>query len=197
MACQAQLLRWLDEIGVVVRYRHIVTAEARHAAAVKSAVDEVVRLHPILLRRAFRIVRECRLTEMVFLERPEVLELEANVISHWPIVMLARVGIARRAALRVALQAHIIRRDIVQPRRIDDRGLTRTRHVLAAGTVASLTADVPFGHLFGLDVVVGRMAAVSTRDRSDASNCRQAWTGSAAATIRCPVERDTSATFYW
>ena len=70
-------------------------------------------------------------------------------------------------------------------------------YALAAGTVASLTADVPFGHLFGLDVVVGRMAAVAQGTARTRRIVARLGRDSAAATIRCPVERDTAATFYW
>src|SRR5579862_607466 len=35
------------------------------------------------------------------------------------------------------------------------------RRMLAAGSVAALAADVPFGHLLRLDVVIDRVAAVA------------------------------------
>ena len=78
VAGQAQLLGRLQQIGVVRRAVRVVAAEAGHAARVHQALDEVVALHPVLVRRAVGEVRERRLAELVLLELPEVLQVEPD-----------------------------------------------------------------------------------------------------------------------
>ena len=95
VARQAQLLRRLDEIRVVIRPMHVMAAEAGDAAAIHEAVDEVVRLHAVLLRRALCVVSKRRLTEMPFFERPEILQLQPDVEADRPVVVLAVVRILR------------------------------------------------------------------------------------------------------
>ena len=56
---------------VVVAMR-IVAGKAGHAARVHYALDEIVALHPILVRRTVGEVREARLTWFVRFERPKI-----------------------------------------------------------------------------------------------------------------------------
>src|SRR5262245_65383409 len=78
MAREAQLLRRFDQVGVVAGAVDVVAAEAGDAARVHQALREIIALHPVLVRRAVREMRERRVTEFVFLELPEVLEIERS-----------------------------------------------------------------------------------------------------------------------
>jgi hypothetical protein len=51
----------------------IVAAGACDAARVHQAVDEIIALHPVLVRGAVRKVREGGFAELVFFELPVVL----------------------------------------------------------------------------------------------------------------------------
>ena len=71
---QAQIVRRLDQIRVVRSAVNVVTTEARHSPRVHQALDEVVALHPVLVRGAICKVREGRLPELVLFQLPEILE---------------------------------------------------------------------------------------------------------------------------
>src|SRR6185437_2372292 len=63
----------------------------------------------------------------------------------------------------MALNASVTGRHVIHLRRIDDIAARGVRHVLAAGTVASLAADIPFSYLLGVNVVPDRMTAIAKR----------------------------------
>ena len=77
MAGEAHLPDRLDQIGVVAGAMRVVAAEAGDAPPVHHTLDEVVALHPVLVRRAVGEVRERRLAELVLFETPEVLQIPA------------------------------------------------------------------------------------------------------------------------
>jgi hypothetical protein len=60
-----------------------------------------------------------------------------------------RVG--ERPSLRMATDACVVRGDVIEPRRIDDRGPRGIGDMIAARAVAGFAADIPFGHGFGSD----------------------------------------------
>src|SRR4029077_10752642 len=72
-----------------------------------------------------------------------------------------RVG--ERAALRVALDAGVVRFYVVHSRRIQNIAARGMVYMSAPRTMAALAAYVPLRHLFGLNVVVNRMASVARR----------------------------------
>src|SRR6202050_2379471 len=80
-----------------------------------------------------------------------------------PIIVFAVNRIGLRTPLRVTANAGVVRRDIIEPGRIDDRGPDGIGDMGAARSVAGFAADVPFGYALCLDVVVDRMAAVAER----------------------------------
>ena len=90
-------------------------------------------------------VRERRLAELVLFELPEVLQVRALVKADRPVVVLPFDRIRQRLSLRVALDAGVVGAHVVEPRGIDDVGAAGLAHVLAAGAVALLAADVPLG----------------------------------------------------
>src|ERR1700693_3113520 len=63
----------------------------------------------------------------------------------------------------MALDAGVVRMDVIHSRGIQDITARRMRDVLAARAVAALAAYVPLRHFFRVNVVVDRMAAVACR----------------------------------
>src|SRR5207253_7333130 len=146
VAGQAQLTRGFDQVGVVLGSMNIVAIETLHPAAIHDALNEVIALHSILVTRPVGEMHEIRLTEFVLLQLPEIFQVEPLVEADRPIVILATNRIAERLALRMALDARIGRVHKIEPRRIHDIGASRIGSMLAAGTMASLAADIPFGN---------------------------------------------------
>src|SRR5215467_6341608 len=72
---------------------------SRDAALVHHALREVVPLHPVLVRRAVREMRERRLAELVFLELPEILKLQTWPVADGPVVVLAFERLLQRLPL--------------------------------------------------------------------------------------------------
>src|SRR5262249_23098355 len=91
--------------GVVGVTGSCVAAEAGHPALVHLALDEIVALHPILMRRAVGKVRERRCAGRMFLETPEVTEPSALVEPDRPVEISAFMWILEWLPLRVALDA--------------------------------------------------------------------------------------------
>ena len=131
--------------------------------AIHHALHEVVALHAILVRGAVREIRESGEARRGFLEFPEILQFEPHVVADWPVVVFPLDGTGQRAALRVALDAGIAGRDVVHAGGIERVAAGRMLHVLAARAVAALAADVPFGHLFRVNVVIDGVATVAGR----------------------------------
>ena len=65
VACQANLVRRFDQVGVVFGAVDVMATEAGHPAPIHHALDEVVALHPILVTRSIGEMRERRLAELV------------------------------------------------------------------------------------------------------------------------------------
>ncbi len=53
----------------------VVATEAAHTMRVHRALDKIVALHPILMRRAIREVSERLLTGLMLFQFPEILEI--------------------------------------------------------------------------------------------------------------------------
>ena len=70
---QADLIRRLDELRIILRAMHIVTGGAGDAMPVHDALRKVVTLHPVLMRRAVWKVVEIGLSQRAVFESPEVL----------------------------------------------------------------------------------------------------------------------------
>jgi len=51
---------------------HIMTAKARHAAAVHHALHKIIPLHPIFVSRAIGVMRERHLAQRMLLKLPEI-----------------------------------------------------------------------------------------------------------------------------
>ena len=78
-----------DEDGIVGGAMHVVTTEAGHATRIHDTADEIVALHPVLVPCAVGEVSEGRLAELMFLELPEILQIEAHMKAHWPVIVFA------------------------------------------------------------------------------------------------------------
>ena len=68
MAFEAHQAAWFDQIRVVLRSVNVVAGTAHHAPAIHNALDQVVPLHTISVRRAVGEVREGGLAEFGLFE---------------------------------------------------------------------------------------------------------------------------------
>ena len=75
MAIEANFVRRLSQLRVVFRAVRVVAAEARYAATVHHALDEIISLHAILVSSAVCIMSEGRVAERMFFQLPKVAEV--------------------------------------------------------------------------------------------------------------------------
>ncbi len=72
------------------------------------------------------------------------------------------MGLVERSTLRMALDAGVVGTYVIHTGRIRNIVARRVIDVDAPGTVAALAANVPLRDLFGLNVVINRVAAVAS-----------------------------------
>src|SRR4051812_31266128 len=94
-------------------------------------------------------------------ELPVVGELEAGVIAHRPVIILALDGIGEGLALGMAGDAGVVGLDVILARRIEDGLLDGIGDMGAAGAMTLLAADIPFLGLLGVQIEIDGMAAVA------------------------------------
>jgi hypothetical protein len=163
MAFEAQNVRRLNEVSVIFSAVHVVATETRDAPGIHDARYKIVALHSILMRGAIRKMRERLLTELVLFQLPVILQIKADIETNRPIVILSFDRARQGAALRMTLDAGVVGLNEIETCRIHDIGARRPGGVLAAGAMAFFAAHVPFRDSLGLDVVVHRMATVTSR----------------------------------
>ena len=85
------------------------------------------------------------------------------MIAHRPVVVFPFNRIRQWASLGMALNTGVTRSDVIHFRWIQNVFAGTVCYVLATRAMAAFAAYVPFGDLFGLDVVVDRVAPVAGR----------------------------------
>jgi hypothetical protein len=165
VAIEAQNIDGLEQVGVVSGSVHIVATEAGHATGIHHAIHEIITLHSILVAGTVGEMGKGCLAELVVFELPVILKIQANLKTHRPIVIFPFDLVLQWAALRMALHADIVRMDVIEAGGVHDVRAGWMLNMCGSGSVAFLTADIPFRYRFGLDVVVHRMAAVAKRAR--------------------------------
>lgn len=125
------------------------------------ALHEVVALHSILVRGSIREMGECRLAQLVFLQAPVIVKIPTDVKTDGPIVILPFDRVLQRLALRMTLDADVIRLDIVEPGGIHDIRALRMLNMRGAGSVTLFATDIPLCDSLGLDVIAHRVASVA------------------------------------
>ena len=163
MTCRADLLGWLYKHGLIVGTVRIMATRARDASRVHQALHEIIALHAVLMRCPVGEMRKRQLAQLVVFQFPKIDQFFAHVKANRPIVVFAFDGIRQRLTLRVTLDAGVVRLHIVELGGIDDIRLTLVLYVIAAGTVASLAANVPFRDFLGVDIVIDRVASIAER----------------------------------
>src|SRR5581483_6832695 len=128
---------------------HIVAGETGDSARVHDACYEIVALHPVLVSSAVGEMGKCSLAELVFFKLPELAQIQAYIEADMPVVIFSAHRVCERLALRMALDADVVRLNVVQPCGVDDVQSRRLRGMLASGAVAFFASHVPFGYLFG------------------------------------------------
>lgn len=122
MALQAHLVRAdrLNQFRVILRAMHIMATEARDAMPVHQTLHVVVALHPVLVRSAICEIEEIGDAQPVLFERPVILQMQPDVKSNWPVIILPVNRIVQRTPLHVTLDTNIIGVHKIHPRGIDD-----------------------------------------------------------------------------
>ena len=128
---------------------------------VHHAIHEVIALHSILVRRAIGEMGESRLARFVLFQAPVIAELQADVETDGPIIVLGLDRILQRLTLRMTLDADIVRLDIIEPGGIHDVRTGRMLDVRDTRSMAFFTTDIPLRDRLGLDVIAHRVAAVA------------------------------------
>lgn len=65
---------------------HVVAGEASNSAPVHDALHKIISLHPVLMRRAIREMREGSLAKGDVFELPIILKVKTAVVPHGPVV---------------------------------------------------------------------------------------------------------------
>ena len=115
---QAYFIGRLTKLRVIFCSVRIVTIKAGNAAAVHHALDEVIALHAVLVRRAVGKMSETQIAKPVVFELPIIPQVETNVKADGPVVVFSIDGICQRSALRVALNAGIVGVHVIKLGRI-------------------------------------------------------------------------------
>jgi hypothetical protein len=97
---------------------HIVAAKAGDTMRVHDARDKVIALHAIFVRRSVREVRKGRFAQLVVFQFPEIFKVQADAETDRPIVVFVFDGTCQGLSLGMALNADVIRLDIVQAGRV-------------------------------------------------------------------------------
>lgn len=99
VAGQAKGVALLAHNSRIVGAMRIVTIEAGDAARIHQALDEIITLHPVLVRRSVGEVGEGRFAELVFVQLPEVPQVQADMKADRPVVVFSFDRIFQRPAL--------------------------------------------------------------------------------------------------
>jgi hypothetical protein len=101
---------------------NVMAAKASHSVCVHRARDEIVALHPVLVRGAICEMRKARLAQLVFFQPPEVSEIQPDMETNRPIIILPLDRTFEWTALGVALNADVVRLDVVELGGVHDVG---------------------------------------------------------------------------
>ena len=72
VAIQAQVVGWFSQLRIVFRAMHVVATKTGHPTAVHHALNEIISLHPVLVRRAIGEVCKRSLAQRVLFQLPEI-----------------------------------------------------------------------------------------------------------------------------
>jgi len=191
VARQADSVAHCIQIGDVLIAVYLMAIKAANLPVVHNALDEVVALHSVLVRREIGVLIEIGCSRFQFFELPVIGQPSARQKADRPVVIFARDRIAERLPLAMALDTGVISAHVIEGLRINDVLLRRMSDVQATRTVAFLEAYISFRYMLGLYVVVDRVTPVACRSaRGDQSW----WDRRRAPTNPCLPQRDTEAT---
>ena len=108
MTIETEFVGRFPQLRVVVRAVNIVAGRASDTVAVHYALNEVVPLHPVLVRCAIGEMPEICLPKRDVFELPVVHKTYAYVVANRPVIGFAFNQAHTRPPLRVALDAGVI-----------------------------------------------------------------------------------------
>ena len=109
VAFKAHEVAGLDEVGIIFRAVRVMAGVAGDAPSVHHALDKIITLHAVLVGGAVGEMGEGGFAQLVFFQLPEIRQVLSHFEADGPIVSLAGDGRGEGAALRVALDASVIR----------------------------------------------------------------------------------------
>lgn len=119
VAFEAERIRGLDQVCIVLGAVNIVATEAAHPMRIDRALNKVVSLYSVFVRRPVREMREGLLTELVLFKLPKVFQVQAHSKSDWPVIIVSVDRSFERLPLRVPLDANIRSLDRIEARQVD------------------------------------------------------------------------------
>jgi hypothetical protein len=109
VAFKAHHVSRLQQECVVTGAMRIMATRAFDSSRVHDALNKIIPLHTVFMRSAIGEVGKRRLPKLVLLQPPKILQLEACMKADRPIVVLSLDWIRQWAALRMALDANVVR----------------------------------------------------------------------------------------
>ena len=120
VALQAQHIGGLQQVGIVLGAVDVMATVAADAVRIHGALDKIIALHAVLVRRTICEMSESLLAQLVFFQLPEVLQIESNSKANGPVIIRAVDRVRERLPLRMALDANIGGLYGIQSSGIDD-----------------------------------------------------------------------------
>src|ERR1700733_172185 len=165
MAVQTEFVGGHPQLRVMACAVHIVACCAGHAMTVHHALNEIIALHTVLMRRAISEMREVGLTQRDVVKLPVVHKTKTGMTATRPVIGLSADESRTGPALRMAGNTGIVRSHVAHPGGVQYIGPRWIRYVFAARTVTAFASDIPFGGLLAVNVVIDRVAAIARRTR--------------------------------
>ena len=108
MTIEANLVRRLAELRIIISAVDIVASSAGHAMSVHHALHKVIALHPVLVCGAVSEIEEICLSKRGAIELPIVGQSKAHVVPDRPVVGFAFDQTRAWPTLRMTLDADVV-----------------------------------------------------------------------------------------
>lgn len=161
MTGSAELISGRNQIRLVSSAMNIVAPKTGDSINIHLALHIVVTLHSILVCGSFWPMGKRFFAEMRRVKFPHVGKSMPWSKTNRPIKVFAIDRIVGGNALRMTLDADIIGTNMVESGWVDDCFRDRIKNMRPTRTMAGFATNIPFGHSFGLDVIVHRVTAVA------------------------------------
>src|SRR5579872_4296575 len=146
--------------------------EASQLAMIHIALNEIVPLHAIFVCREVSILIKIGSPGLKLFQLPVIGQPFTGQEAYRPIEVLVRDWIVERPSLAVALDTDIVAANVVEGLGVDDVISRWMFNMQAARPMALFAANIPFGNLFCLHVVIDGVTSVAGRAGWPIEVCR-------------------------